>query len=108
MEVLYILKKIAAINDLSGIGRCSLSVALPIISALKVQCCPFPTSILSGQTGYPKFTFLDLADEMTDYYKVWKDLNINFDCIYSGFLGSIKQVDIVLDFINENKLGDRI
>ena len=96
------MKKIAAINDLSGIGRCSLSVALPIISALKVQCCPFPTSILSSQTGYPKFTFLDLADEMTDYYKVWKDLNINFDCIYSGFLGSSKQIDIVSKFINEN------
>jgi len=100
--VLYNLKKIAAINDLSGIGRCSLSVALPIISSLKVQCCPFPTSILSSQTGYPKFTFLDLTDEMTSYYKVWKDLNINFDCIYSGFLGSVNQIDIVYEFIKEN------
>jgi len=100
--VLYNLKKIAAINDLSGIGRCSLSVALPIISSLKVQCCPFPTSILSSQTGYPKFTFLDLTDEMTSYYRVWKDLNINFDCIYSGFLGSVNQIDIVYEFINEN------
>ena len=96
------MKKIAAINDLSGIGRCSLSVALPIISALKVQCCPFPTSILSSQTGYPKFTFLDLTNEMTAYYKVWKDLNVNFDCIYSGFLGSINQIDIVYEFIKEN------
>jgi len=100
--VLYNLKKIAAINDLSGIGRCSLSVALPIISSLKVQCCPFPTSILSSQTGYPKFTFLDLTDEMTSYYRVWKDLNINFDCIYSGFLGSVNQIDIVYEFIKEN------
>lgn len=96
------MKKIAAINDLSGIGRCSLSVALPIISALKVQCCPFPTSVLSSQTGYPKFTFLDLTDQMTDYYNVWKDLNVNFDCIYSGFLGSISQIDIVSNFIKEN------
>ena len=96
------MKKIAAINDLSGIGRCSLSVALPIISALKVQCCPFPTSILSSQTGYPKFTFLDLTDEMTAYYKVWKELNVNVDCIYSGFLGSIHQIDIVYKFIKEN------
>ena len=100
--VIYNLKKIAAINDLSGIGRCSLSVALPIISALKVQCCPFPTSILSSQTGYPKFTFLDLTDEMTNYYKVWKELNINFDCIYSGFLGSTNQIDIVYQFIKQN------
>lgn len=96
------MKKIAAINDLSGIGRCSLSVALPIISALKVQCCPFPTSILSSQTGYPKFTFLDLTNEMTNYYKVWKDLNVDFDCIYSGFLGSCDQIDIVAKFIDEN------
>lgn len=96
------MKKIAAINDLSGIGRCSLSVALPIISALKIQCCPFPTSILSSQTGYPKFTFLDLTDEMDNYYKVWKDLNVNFDCIYIGFLGSITQIDIVSKFIEEN------
>ncbi len=96
------MKKIAAINDLSGIGRCSLSVALPIISALKIQCCPFPTSILSSQTGYPKFTFLDLTNEMTNYYKVWKDLNVNFDCIYIGFLGSTAQIDIVSNFIKEN------
>lgn len=96
------MKKIAAINDLSGIGRCSLTVALPIISALKIQCCPFPTSILSSQTGYPKFSFLDLTNEMDNYCKVWKDLNVNFDCIYSGFLGSIAQIDIVSKFIKEN------
>ena len=96
-------KKVAAIHDLSGIGRCSLTAAIPIISALKVQCCPLPTAILSSQTGYPKFTFLDFTDEMTNYYKTWNELNINFDCIYSGFLGSIDQVDIVSNFINLNK-----
>ena len=52
------IKKVAAINDMSGIGKCSLSVALPILSALKTQCCPYPTAILSSQTGYPKFTYL--------------------------------------------------
>lgn len=97
------MKKIAAINDLSGIGRCSLTVALPIISALKVQCCPFPTAILSSQTGYPEYTFLDFTNHMNDYYHVWKNLNTNFDCIYSGFLGSKEQVDIVCKFISENK-----
>lgn len=97
------MKKIAAINDLSGIGRCSLTVALPIISALKVQCCPFPTAILSSQTGYPEYTFLDFTNHMNDYYQVWKNLNANFDCIYSGFLGSKEQVDIVCKFICENK-----
>ncbi|WP_330666325.1 pyridoxamine kinase [Romboutsia lituseburensis] len=97
------MKKIAAINDLSGIGRCSLTVALPIISALKVQCCPFPTAILSSQTGYPEYTFLDFTNNMSNYYSVWKNLNINFDCIYSGFLGSKEQIDIVCKFICENK-----
>lgn len=97
------LKKVAAINDLSGVGRCSLSVSLPILSALKIQCCPFPTAILSSQTNYPYFTFLDFTSHMIEYKETWKKLNKSFDCIYSGFLGSIKQVDIVLDFINENK-----
>lgn len=96
------MKKIAAIHDLSGVGRCSLSVALPILSALKVQCCPFPTAILSSQTGYPEFTFLDFTNHMSDYYKVWKNLNLSFDCIYSGFLGSIDQIEIVSNFINLN------
>lgn len=97
------LKKVVAIHDLSGMGRCSLSVAIPILSVLKSQCCPFPTAILSNQTGYPKFSFLDLTPEMSSYKNVWYDLGVEFDCIYSGFLGSKDQVDIVLDFINNNK-----
>ena len=97
------MKKVAAINDLSGIGRCSLTVSIPILSALKVQCCPFPTAILSSQTGYPEFTFLDLTNEMDKYSKVWKNLKVEFDCIYSGFLGSENQIDIVSNFIENNK-----
>lgn len=95
------LKKVAAINDLSGVGRCSLTVAIPILSALKVQCCPFPTAILSSQTDYPEFTFLDFTNEMDEYKNVWKRLGIGVDCIYSGFLGSIEQIEIVSDFIKE-------
>lgn len=96
------LKKVAAINDLSGVGRCSLTVAIPILSALKIQCCPFPTAILSSQTDYPEFTFLDFTNEMNNYKDVWYKLKINFDCIYSGFLGSIEQIEIVSNFIKEN------
>lgn len=95
-------KKVAAINDLSGIGKCSLTVAIPILSALKIQCCPFPTAILSSQTGYPEFTFLDFTDEMDSYSKVWQNLGVNFDTIYSGFLGSEHQIDIVSNFIKQN------
>lgn len=97
------MKKVAAIHDLSGIGRCSLTVAIPILSALKVQCCPFPTAILSSQTGYSEYTFLDLTCEMTKQSKVWKNLKVDFECIYSGFLGSEDQVEIVSNFIKENK-----
>lgn len=97
------LKKVAAINDLSGVGKCSLSVAIPILSALKVQCCPFPTAILSSQTGYPEYSFFDFTNEMITYSNVWKNLNLNFDCIYTGFLGSKYQIEIVSNFIKENK-----
>ncbi len=96
------MKKIASINDLSGIGRCSLSVSIPIISSLKVQCCPFPTAILSSQTGYPEFTFVNLTSNMDAYSKVWHNLGVNFDCICSGFLGSKDQVHIVSNFILNN------
>ena len=96
-------KKVATINDLSGIGRCSLTAALPILSTLGVQCCPFPTAILSSQTEFDKFSFLDITNEMNNYKNVWKELNINFDCIYRGFIGSEKQIDIVLDFVLDNK-----
>lgn len=96
------LKKVAAINDLSGIGKCSLTVAIPILSALKVQCCPFPTAILSSQTGFSEYTFLDLTKEMKKYSKTWKNLNLEINTICSGFLGSIDQIDIVSNFIKEN------
>lgn len=96
------LKRVAAINDLSGIGKCSLTVAIPILSALKVQCCPFPTAILSSQTGFSEYTFLDLTEEMRKYSNTWKNLKLEIDTIYSGFLGSLDQIDIVSNFIKEN------
>ena len=97
------IKKVAIINDLSGIGRCSLTAAIPILSALGVQSCPFPTAILSNQTEFDSFTFFDLTNEMINYKNGLYKLGINFDCIYSGFLGSENQIDIVLDFALENK-----
>lgn len=97
------IKKVATINDLSGVGRCSLTAAIPVLSTLGVQCCPFPTAVLSCHTGFKEFTFLDTTDEMLKYRKSWDNLNIDFECIYSGFLGSEKQIDIVLDFIKERE-----
>lgn len=96
-------KKVATISDLSGLGRCSLTASIPILSVLGVQCCPFPTAILSCQTGFNGFTFLDMTEEMDNYKKSWNDLKFDFDCIYTGFLGSEKQIDIVLEFVKERK-----
>jgi len=97
--------RVAAINDLSGFGRCSLTVAIPILSVLGVQCCPIPTAILSCHTGFDKFFFEDLTRVMPEYISNWNGQNINFDAIYTGFLGSFEQIKIAEMFIKsaENK-----
>ncbi|MDW2796441.1 pyridoxamine kinase [Clostridium boliviensis] len=99
----YKQKKIAAIHDLSGYGRCSLTVAIPVISALKVQCCPVPTSILSNHTGFPTCFFDDYTEKMPLYLEQWKKLNLDFDGIFTGFLGSADQIEIVADMIRDFK-----
>ena len=80
-----LVKKVAAVHDLAGIGRCSLTVAIPILSALGIQTCPLPTAILSCQTDYPNFHFYDFTNEMRDYINTWAGMNLSFDGIYSGF-----------------------
>ena len=99
-------KKIAAINDYSGFGRCSIAVELPIISALKVQCCPVPTSILSNHTGFESFFFKDFTDSMQEYINEWKKLDLHFDGICTGFLGSHRQIAIVEGFFESFKTDD--
>lgn len=94
-------KKIAAINDMSGFGRCSLAVSIPIISHLKVQCCGVPTSIFSNHTGFENYFFDDYTDRMQEYIDQWKNLDLRFEGILSGFLGSEKQINIVEKFIND-------
>ena len=95
------LKRVAAINDISGVGKCSLTVALPILSSAGVECAVIPTAVLSTHTGgFSDFTYLDLTDEILPISKHWANLNLNFDSIYTGYLGSTKQVEIVLEAIN--------
>ena len=94
------MKRIAVINDLSGFGKCSLSVSLPILSAMGIECNPIPTAILSNQTGYDDFHSVDFTDHLTPYIDVWKKQNVQFDAILTGYLASEKQVDIILDFID--------
>ncbi len=97
------MKKSAVINDLSGIGRCSLTVALTVLGALKVHACPLPTAILSNQTGFDSFSFLDFTPYMRSFFDKWESIGYTFDSIYSGFLGSKEQVGIVIEFIERFK-----
>ena len=92
--------RVAAIHDMSGFGRCSLTVAIPILSAMGVQCCPLPTAFLSTHTGgFEGFTFLDMTDEMSKVADHWASLGLTFQAVYSGFLGSERQIGVVEDFI---------
>lgn len=94
-------KKIAVINDIAGFGRCAVSVALPIISYLGVQCCPVPTSVFSNNTAYPDYFCDDYTDRMQPYIDQWKKLGLRFDGIATGFLSSVRQMQIVRDFIRD-------
>ena len=96
--------KIIAIHDLSCFGRASLTVVIPIISAMGIQVCPVPTALLSTHTGgFETFTFMDLTRPMEEILIHWKELKLEFSAIYSGFLGSEKQVEIVEKYIAEFK-----
>ncbi len=92
-------KKIMMINDLSGYGRCSLTVAIPILAALKVQCCPVPTSIFSNHTGFSTWFFDDYTEKIPSYLAKWEELNLSFDGIAVGFLGSARQIEITKEAI---------
>lgn len=93
--------KVAAVHDLSCVGRCALTVVIPILSALGIQVCPLPTAVLSTHTGgYEDFTFLDLTDEMPKIARHWESIGEHFDAVYSGFLGSSGQIRVVLDFVS--------
>ena len=93
-------KKILTIQDISCVGQCSLTVALPILSACGLETCILPSAVLSTHTaGFSGFTFRDLTDDMPDIQAHWKKENIKFEAIYTGYLGSIKQVGYVRDII---------
>lgn len=101
-------RKIALINDFTGFGKCSIAVSLPIISALKIQCCPVPTSIFSNHTAYSEYFFEDYTDKMQSYIDNWKKLDLRFEGISTGFLGSEKQIEIVKRFITDFKDEDTV
>lgn len=91
----------AAIHDLSGFGKCSLTVALPILSAAGIEVCAVPTAVLSSHTGgLNGYTYRDLTEDIPGFQAQWKQLGLEFDALYSGFLGSYEQIQIVSDFID--------
>ncbi|MBQ4544363.1 MAG: pyridoxamine kinase [Oscillospiraceae bacterium] len=97
------LKSCAVINDLTGFGRCALNVTLPVMSALGVRVLAVPTAVLSNHTAFDEYYFSDLTDGMPLFFENWEKLGLSHDGIYTGFLGSEKQVDIILDFIKKSK-----
>lgn len=92
--------RVAAIHDLSGFGRCSLTIVIPALSAMGIQCCPLPTAYLSTHTGgFEGNTFLDMTDQMAPVSAHWQSLGLRFDAIYTGFMGSREQIALSGEFI---------
>jgi pyridoxine kinase len=94
------LPRVAAIHDLSGFGRCSLTVVIPVMSTMGLEVCPLPTAVLSTHTGITGFQILDLTPQLPGFIQHWRDLGLKFDGIYSGFLGSVAQAAMVSEFID--------
>lgn len=93
--------KVAVVNDLSGLGKCSLTTALPILSVMGVQACPLPTGVLSNQTGFPSYECVDLTDHLEAFASQWKRNGAAFQGIYTGFLCGSRQTAMVGRFIQD-------
>lgn len=101
-------RRIAAIHDLSGIGRTSLMAVIPILFTMGFNVCPLPTAILSNHSQYPDFSFLDLTEEMPRIIDQWEKLGVTFDAIYTGYMGSPRQIEIVCGFIERFRTADTL
>ena len=94
------MKKVAAVHDISGFGKASLTAVMPILSAFGIEVCPLPTAVLSNITGFfDTYTYTDLTDTIPDYLNHWEALGLTFESIYTGYLGSIRQIDMMKDMI---------
>ncbi|NJE80996.1 pyridoxamine kinase [Olsenella sp. SW781] len=102
------LPRVAAVHDLCGYGKCSLGVAIPVLSAAGIDVCPVPTSLFSAHTRFPKFYMHDTTPMLTEYLDAWREEGIELDGIYSGFLGSAEQVDAILRLYREYPKALRI
>ena len=95
------MKRIITVQDISCVGKCSLTVALPVISAMGVEACVLPTAVLSTHTAFKGFTFRDLTGDLPAITSHWQQEKISFDAIYTGYLGSIEQIDLMHKLIND-------
>jgi len=102
------MKRIVSIQDISCVGKCSLTVALPIISAMGVECGIVPTAVLSTHTAFSEFTFCDLTDQIKPISDHWCRENLTFDAIYTGYLGSFEQLSLVADFFDAHRTDDNL
>lgn len=102
------MQRIAAIHDLSGFGRASLTVVIPVLSSMGIQVCPLPTAVLSSHSALPGFHMRDLSAELPAMIAHWKQLKIKFDAIYSGYLGAVEQIDMVKEFIHDFASPDQL
>ena len=87
--------RVAAVHDMCGYGKCSLGVAIPVLSAAGIDVCPVPTALFSAHTKFPKFYMRDTTDMLNDYLDAWQEEGIDLDGVYSGFLGSADQVAVI-------------
>lgn len=90
-------KRVLAVHDLCSFGRCSLTAAIPVISAMGMQVCPLPTAFFSNNLTYGEFTFHDFTDKITGFMDRWEKLGFRYDAVYSGFLASVEQIEVVRD-----------
>ncbi len=102
------MKRIVTIQDISCVGKCSLTVALPVISACGVEAAVIPTAVLSTHTAFSRFTFCDLTDEIEPVTKHWKEEGIGFDAIYTGYLGSFRQLQLMDKLFDDFKTDSNI
>lgn len=91
-------RKVAVINDYSSFGRCSLAASVPILAAMKIQCCAVPTAVFTNHTGFKNFSYADMTERMDAYIRDWQATGLEFSAIASGYLASERQIDYVRRF----------
>jgi len=101
-------RRLAVIQDISGLGRCSLAAALPVLSVMGAQCCPVPTAVFTNQTGFSRFASLDCEALLREFPALWKEHGVALDGIYTGFMSSVGQLDAARGFIEAFRTSESL